>query len=206
MAKWKVETSSGGMVELDLDKITEVTQNGNVLADGTKHSLKEAECVRIAKYIARQKARVEVEEKKEQCARLSSAGRQQRLRVEAGMPLVGVVRTFDLREDVFDAARNSSVNATSFDTYEAAMREANPTARGIDCGIKKADRRSAFSRQGFQRVLRNFFQLRSSRLATRRSSHSLARFERFRLARGGISSGTITCARRFSFRVFGCRK
>lgn len=52
------------------------------------------------------------------------------LHMEAAMPLVtvGGKALQDLREDVFDAARNSSRNAPSFDTYTAALMGGEPFA------------------------------------------------------------------------------
>jgi len=59
-------------------------------------------------------------------AQLAAAGRTLRLRTAADMPLVSVARTFELREDVFDAARNASLCGLRFDNYEAAMMGGEP--------------------------------------------------------------------------------
>lgn len=52
------------------------------------------------------------------------------LHIKAGVPLVshGGKSLHELREDVFDAARNSSRNAPSFDIYAAAMMGGEPYA------------------------------------------------------------------------------
>ncbi len=61
--------------------------------------------------------------------RLRRAGKLQVLNLDAGNPLVRASRCYnEIREDVYDAARNSSRSAPSFCTFEAALMGGEPYA------------------------------------------------------------------------------
>lgn len=116
--------NNGNKVSLNLEHVVFTMPNGTVCCDRVMYSLTAADVKRINEYVARKTARIETEAAAEKSAELSRAGRRQRLRIEAGMPMVEMARTFELREDVFDAARNAST--AQFDTYAAAMMGGEP--------------------------------------------------------------------------------